>query len=266
MPPSPSAAADTPTARPYGVIGLILSLAIILALTIAIALVEVVLGVAGLAAARGLPAALDMVRDALNAATSGAAAASGGRVAEQLDVIVGIGAYVAMILAVIAAARFRGGKDWMALVAWRDWQPRRHWKLFLALFVLTLVWEVGASIAIEHVHPEAKDWVVAPKGTPWIVAFIALAVLAGPIAEEILFRGWMYTSLRASFGLPAAVLTTSVLFAAAHWEGTHLYALAVFPVGLALAVVRERTGSIAGSITFHALYNGVASVLLFAGK
>ena len=93
-----------------------------------------------------------------------------------------------------------------------------------------------------------------------------LAVLLGPLAEEVLFRGWMYTSLRAGFGVPVAVLVTSVLFALAHWESTHLYALAVFPVGLALAFVRERTGGIAGSFVFHACYNGVASVMLFLDR
>lgn len=265
MPTSPSVTADPPTdARPYGLLGLIVSLLVILALTVFFAIVETVLGIGLLAAAQGLPAALDILRGAIPA--HGAAAKVGERAAQRLDVVVGIGAYIALVLAVIAAARFRGGRDWTALVAWRDWQPRRHWKLLLGLFVLTLAWEVAASVGIEHVHPEAKDWVVAPKGTPWIVAFIALAVLAGPIAEEILFRGWIYTSLRAGFGLRVAILVTSVLFAVAHWESTHLYALAVFPVGLALALVRERTGTIAGSITFHALYNGVASVLLFVGK
>ena len=261
MPSSPSTAAGPSTeARPYGLLGLILSLLAILALTVVFALLEMAVGVAGLAAVRGLPEALDMLRGALNVT------ASGERAAQRLDVLVGIGAYVAMILAVLAVARFRGRRDWAGLVAWRDWHPQKHWKLFLALFAMTIAWEIVASVGIEHIHPEAKDWVVAPKGTPWIVAFIALAVLAGPIAEEMLFRGWMYTSLRASFGLRVAVLVTSVLFALAHWEGTHLYALAVFPVGLALAIVRERTGSIAGSITFHALYNGVASVLLFLGR
>ena len=261
MSPSPIADAGPPVAaRPYGLLGLILSLLAILALTLVFALVAAVLAFAGLAALHGPQGALDLVKTILESPKLA------GRASEGFDVLLGIGAYLAQIAAVFAVARFRGGRDWSALVAWRDWQPRRHWKLFGGLLVLTLAWSIGASIAIEHVYPQAKDWVTAPKETVWIVGFLALAVLFGPFAEELLFRGWMYTSLRASFGLLVAVIATSVVFALAHWESTHLYALAVLPVGLALALIRERTGSIAASITFHAIYNGVASVMLFVGQ
>ncbi len=261
MSPTPIADANMPVvARPYGLVGLILSLIVILALTVLVAVAAMALIFAGLVAVHGLQGALDLVTTMLEGTKAG------GRANEGLDVVLGIGAYLAQILAVFAVARFRGGGDWSALVAWRDWAPRRHWKLFAGLMVLTLAWSIGASIAIEHVYPEAKDWVTAPKAAGWIVGFLALAVLFGPFAEELLFRGWMYTSLRASFGLRIAVLVTSVLFALAHWESTHLYALAVLPVGLALATIRERTGSIAASITFHAIYNGVASVMLFVGQ
>ncbi len=260
MSPSSSADAQPPAAAPYGLVGLILSLLVILALTLVFALLAVALVFAGLAAIHGFEGALEIARATLEGPKPG------GRSSEGFDVVLGIGAYLAQILAVFAVARFRGGRDWSALVAWRDWQPSRHWKLFGGLMILTLMWSVGASIAIEHVYPQAKDWVTAPKETVWIIGFLALAVLFGPFAEELLFRGWMYTSLRARFSLPVAVVVTSVLFALAHWESTHLYALAVLPVGLALAAIRERTGSIAASITFHALYNGVASVLLFVGQ
>ena len=265
MSPSPSADAEPPAAaRPYGLLGLILSLVAILALTMAFALLEVALGIAGLAALRGLSSALETVRSALDVTTAGGRTAPRG--GEHLDVVVGCGTYVALILAIVAVAAIRGGRDWAGLLALRSWRPRRHWLLIGGLFVLTIAWEVAASMGIEHIHPAAKDWIVAPKETPWIVGFLALAVLLGPFAEEFLFRGWMYTSLRAGFGVPVAILVTSVLFAVAHWESTHLYALAVFPVGLALAFVRERTGSIAASFVFHALYNGAASVMLFVGR
>ena len=256
-----SNAADAPGAgRPYGPIGLILSIVAISVVTVVILFVGLAVFTAALVAVHGGPAAMELVKAAI------AEAKRGSDVAERLDVSLGIASYVAVSIAVLAAARFRGGRDWTTLVAWRDWEPHRHWKLFVILMVSTIAWEVAAGATIEHFYPEAKDWVTVPKETPWIIGFLALAVLFGPIAEELIFRGWLYTSLRASFGFRIAVLATSVLFALAHWESTHLYALAVFPVGLALATIRERTGSIAASITFHAFYNGVASVMLFAAK
>ena len=258
MPPSQIADADTSSAaRPYGLLGLVLSLAGIAVLTIVFAGIAAGVTFGGLAARHGLQGALDVV------ASLGDALQSHSRlVMDRIGVVLGTGAYVADVAAILVFAVIRGGRAWRSLVAWRSWQPRRHWKLFVALFVLAITWEVGASIGIEHFHPEAKDWVVLPKETPWLTGFLVLAVLVGPFSEELLFRGWMYTSLRGSFGIVAAALVTSVLFALAHWESTHLYALAVFPVGLALVVIRERTGSIGASFMFHALYNGVASLLV----
>ena len=56
---------------------------------------------------------------------------------------------------------------------------------------------------------------------------------------------------------------TSILFALMHYEHTHLYALAVFPVGVALGFVRERYASIKASAFFHGLYNLFSWVLIY---
>ena len=200
MLPSPSA--DLPTVpRPYGLLGLILSLVAILALTAGIAFIMLIMGMFTLAMTRGI-SALDALGAQLRAAGPGS----------PFETILATGVYVAFIASVLALARFRGGREWNVLIAWREWHPQRHWKLFLALFLLTIGWEVGASAFIEHLHPELKNWIVAPTEKPWIIAFLAMVVLIGPIAEELVFRGWMYTSLRASFGLTVAVLVTSSLF------------------------------------------------------
>jgi membrane protease YdiL (CAAX protease family) len=53
-------------------------------------------------------------------------------------------------------------------------------------------------------------------------------------------------------------LISAALFASAHYESTHIYAPVVFPVGLALGGLRETTGSLKGSISFHAFYNAIA--------
>ena len=246
------------SARPYGVLGLVVSLIVIQCLAAVFALLAGGLAFAVLILRHGSDEAFRIVWHWLDAAGTGSSTA------ERLNVVVGIATYVVESLAILVVARFRGGPDWSGLVAWRDWRPSQHWRLFLPLLAAALGWSVGASIAIEYVYPASKDWVTAPKELPWIIGFLALTVLFGPIAEELLFRGWIYTSLRSSFGLRVALLVTSVLFALAHWESTHLYALAVFPVGLAITWVREKTQSIAASITFHAIYNGVASVLLLA--
>jgi membrane protease YdiL (CAAX protease family) len=101
-----------------------------------------------------------------------------------------------------------------------------------------------------------------------IMTFISLAVLP-PIAEEILVRGFLYTSLKKALPTLWAVLATSAIFAAAHlpeggaagplWIG----AIDTFVLSLVLIYLREKTGSLWASITLHAIKNTVAFFALF---
>jgi len=54
-------------------------------------------------------------------------------------------------------------------------------------------------------------------GTDRIIAFIALVVIA-PIAEELIFRGWLYGKLRSRLSLVTAMLLTSILFGVMHGQ------------------------------------------------
>lgn len=258
------APADQPAAagpvRPYGPVGLLVSTLVILFMA-ALALVVLAGLVFGVTVAiHGWAGALRLVADTKDVLGASDDAA------DRVNIVAGGIAYVVTTLCVLAVARFRGGAGWADLVGWRPWDMRRHARLIALVLTATLCWSFVASTAIEQVYPAAKNWVSAPDGTVWIIGFLALATLFAPITEELLFRGWIYTSLRRTIGARWGILVSALLFALAHWESTHLYALAVFPVGLALGYIRERTDSVAASITFHALYNGVASVLLFVGK
>ncbi|HET9098165.1 MAG TPA: type II CAAX endopeptidase family protein [Candidatus Saccharimonadales bacterium] len=102
-----------------------------------------------------------------------------------------------------------------------------------------------------------------------ILTFISLVVLP-PIAEELIFRGVIYSSLKKSLPLWAAVLLTSLLFAAGHLpEGgsaglLYVGAIDTFSLSLVLIYLREKTGGLWASMTLHALKNCIAFVALFA--
>ncbi len=260
MPPISSEAGGAPAARPYGLLGLILSTFVIFAAATAILLAVAAVAFGGLAARDGWQTALWQVTDFQHTLASNQDAA------DRANIVGGTIVYVVTALSVLIVARFRGRAAWSELVGWQPWDMGRNLPFILLLLAGTLFYSLIASSLIERIHPEAKDWVPTPNGTPWIIGFLAMATLFAPVTEELLFRGWIYTSLRGIIGVPFGILVSSAVFALAHWESTHLYALAVFPVGLALGYIRQRTGSLAASITFHSLYNGVAAVLLFAGK
>jgi membrane protease YdiL (CAAX protease family) len=101
-------------------------------------------------------------------------------------------------------------------------------------------------------------------GTPyeWMVRILGLAVGAA-VAEEILFRGFIQTSLeRSALGRAGAILLTSLLFAVMHVipQGYVSYTLA----GLVLGIVALATRSILIPILIHAVNNASAIVLLNA--
>jgi membrane protease YdiL (CAAX protease family) len=105
-------------------------------------------------------------------------------------------------------------------------------------------------------------------GLPLILAFISLVVLP-PLAEEIMVRGFLYSSLKKAMPVIYAVILTSVLFAVAHLpEGgasgpLYIAALDTFILSLVLIYLREITGSLWASITLHAAKNFVAFYTLF---
>ncbi|HEU5122338.1 MAG TPA: type II CAAX endopeptidase family protein [Candidatus Saccharimonadales bacterium] len=94
----------------------------------------------------------------------------------------------------------------------------------------------------------------------YFLAFATLVVIA-PLAEEILFRGYLYGKLRKYIPVWLAVLLTSLLFAAVH--GQWNVAVDVFALSLVLCTLREITGNIWASFLLHVLKNGIAYYLLF---
>jgi len=100
------------------------------------------------------------------------------------------------------------------------------------------------------------------------MTFISLVVLP-PLAEEIMVRGFLYSTLKKAMRMRYAVLATSALFAAAHLpEGgaagpLYIAALDTFVLSLVLIYLREKTGSLWASITLHAIKNGIAFIALF---
>lgn len=181
---------------------------------------------------------------------------------DSANFVVGLAAYVSLSAAVLIITKVTWGGTWRERIAWQPWSPFHQLKLFAALFVGTLIYSFAADRVVTYLHPEAQSWMPTPHGPVAGILFVGLAALLAPVGEELLFRGWLYTGLRSLAGVPSAIGLSAGLFAIAHWEETHLYALAVFPIGLALGFIRERTGSIKASIAFHAIYNGFAAALL----
>jgi membrane protease YdiL (CAAX protease family) len=101
-----------------------------------------------------------------------------------------------------------------------------------------------------------------------ICTFISLIILT-PLAEEIMFRGFIYKTLRKSLSVLVAALITSLLFGAGHlFEGggkglLWIGALQTFSLSVVLVFLRQKTSSLWAGITLHASNNAIAFVYLF---
>ena len=101
---------------------------------------------------------------------------------------------------------------------------------------------------------------VLNTGFDRIVAFLALVVFA-PIAEEIIFRGWLYGKLRKTIAAPAAIILVSFLFGFLH--GQLNVGITVGIMSIAMRVEREMTGTIYASILTHMIKNGIAFWIIY---
>ncbi len=101
-----------------------------------------------------------------------------------------------------------------------------------------------------------------------VMAFVSLVILP-PFAEEIIFRGFVFTGFRRKFGFVIATLGTSILFAAPHLlegDGGGLLWVAgidTLILSFVLCFLREKTGRLWAGMGVHGLKNGLAFASLF---
>lgn len=93
-----------------------------------------------------------------------------------------------------------------------------------------------------------------------VIAFIALVIVA-PVAEETIFRGWLYGKLRNRLKFIPATIIVSVLFGLMH--GQWNVGVNVFAMSLVLCSLREITGTTYAGILLHMLKNAIAFYLLY---
>ncbi len=98
------------------------------------------------------------------------------------------------------------------------------------------------------------DPLLIDSGILGLLSQIVLAAVIAPIFEEMLFRGFLFTSLRSRWPVWVAALVSSLVFAAMHfysWPG--LATIVIF--GLVMCWLYQQTRSLWPGILFHAMMN-----------
>lgn len=164
--------------------------------------------------------------------------------------------YVSVASATLSAAMTGRGRDWRRRLALTppEQRPRgRRWQV-ATIVLATLVYATVATLLLTLTQSRR---IVAAGPTDYVLlaTLAANLVLLAPLAEELFFRGWLYTGLRQRLTFWPSFVVTAALFAAIHWDANHRRILMVAPLALALGVLRELTGSIKATMALHALYN-----------
>jgi membrane protease YdiL (CAAX protease family) len=134
---------------------------------------------------------------------------------------------------------------------------------FIAYFIVSALLTLTVTALIpgfDISQPQETGFSNLTSQYEYLLAFLTLVVLA-PVAEEILFRGYLYGKLRRVAPVWLVILIVSVLFGVVH--GQWNVAVDVFVLSVVLCVLREITGSIWAGILLHMVKNGVAFYFLF---
>ncbi len=94
-----------------------------------------------------------------------------------------------------------------------------------------------------------------------------LAAVTGPLVEELIYRGVLYSAFQRALGMTGAVVVVSTLFAGVHvlQYYNNLGVIAVITLlSVSLTLVRARTGSLLPSYVMHLVFNGIQAIILVA--
>jgi membrane protease YdiL (CAAX protease family) len=89
----------------------------------------------------------------------------------------------------------------------------------------------------------------------------SLVGIFGPIFEEILFRGYLYTAVRKYMPAYGAAPLVGFVFALIHFDPGVLFPL--FLLGTLLAVIYERSGSLIPAIITHGIWNSMTFIMFY---
>lgn len=176
------------------------------------------------------------------------------------DVLVGTTAFFCAVPVIISSC----GPSW-----------NRIWRPSIVSWKFLIFYGVGAYAAMALIgfgYEKAYAWIVhapLPSQPTWAIfgkakdaslgtAYLAVAFLL-PMAEEIIFRGYLFGALRRRFSGKIVVIITALIFALIHFQ--RLYFVPLVGFGLILGWIRLKTDSLRLPVLLHAINNAVSLAL-----
>lgn len=189
------------------------------------------------------------------------------------QMVISASVYIVTLLLVYLIMSIRKKPFWEQLQLKR-WPAVGHLGVAVGLFLLYLLCSVFVRVFVSQILPgvdleqQQQLGFDSPVSYEYILVFVALVVLPA-FVEEVLFRGFLFGSLRRYIPVRWAAIVTAVVFGAAHLEYLASGPLnwsaaidtAVLSLFLTYAVVHSK--SLWPAILLHGLKNAVAFTFIF---
>ena len=185
---------------------------------------------------------------------------------DSAGLLVSIGFQFVMggVVAMLVVMRV-GWNSWLGL-KWPSWQ----WVFAIAPCAVLFMWAVVGglqisgyvkwmeSFGVETVQDTVQ--LLQKAEDPVILGLMGFAaMIAAPLCEEVVFRGYFYPVLKKFGGAWPAAICSALLFACAH--GNLAVLLPLFIFGGVLVFIYEKTGSLWAPIAVHFCFNSATVVI-----
>jgi membrane protease YdiL (CAAX protease family) len=146
-------------------------------------------------------------------------------------------------------------QDYLAL----GWASRRH--VFLAVAGLAVLLTANDLTSYLIGHPLVPLVMVDIYRSSWFPLLMLALLVAAPLEEEILLRGFLYKGIAAARPGPiVAVIVSSIVWGLLHIQYDWYGIVSIMIMGLYLGVVRYKTASLWLTMLLHGLANAIATV------
>jgi membrane protease YdiL (CAAX protease family) len=187
-----------------------------------------------------------------------------------MDLLTGIMVFAVLVAMLVVLVRRRVSVvAWLGL-RWREW-PHVMWMAPLAVVVM---WGVLIGLSLSGYMVWMEKWLGTESTQDAVkilreskdvtgVALMAFsAVVVAPLAEEVIFRGYLYPVAKRFAGPWVSAVFVSLVFAAGH--GNVPLMAPLFLLAMIMTWAYERTGSLWSAIGIHFCFNAATVIMQLA--
>ena len=174
--------------------------------------------------------------------------------------------YVLSFSALALLFRIQYDRGFWRSLGWTDLRLSPVLIVGLGVATALLVGFLGGLVRTPNTDNLITDMLADPRSRLFVVLF---AITLAPLAEELIFRGFLQPLLVRSLGTALGILAAALPFGLLHYQeygNEWRHALLVALAGAAFGWMRQRTGSTKACTLMHASYNAFELFAYFAQK